>query len=94
MDQLTGKSTFISAKTGEISRIATNNKNTELQGNIIQKIIGATNNWFGHCMSDIVGSSGSKGRRARLTRTFWSYLQKLNFGKVKLSNNKELSIDS
>ena len=23
---------------------------------------------------------------------FWSYLQKLNFGKVKLSNNKELSI--
>lgn len=26
MDQLTGKSTFISAKTGEISRIATNNK--------------------------------------------------------------------
>ncbi|AKC75050.1 MULTISPECIES: hypothetical protein [Staphylococcus] len=92
MDQLTGKSTFISAKTGEISRIATNNKNTELQGNIIQKIIGATNNWFGHCMSDIVGSSGSKGRGQGLPAPFWSYLQKLNFGKVKLSNNKELSI--
>ena len=70
MDQLTGKSTFISAKTGEISRIATNNKNTELQGNIIQKIIGATNNWFGHCMSDIVGSSGSKGRGQGLPAPF------------------------
>ena len=92
MDQLTDKSTFISAKTGKITRLATSNKNTEIQGNIIQKIIGATNNWFGHCMSDLVGSSGSKGRGQGLPAPFWPYLQKLNFGKVKLSNKKELSV--
>ena len=42
-------------------------------------------------MSDIVGSSGSKGRGKAYPHLLVLFA-KLNFGKVKLSNNKELSI--
>ena len=56
-DQLTGTSTFMT-KEGKIINIASQNKNKELTGNIFEQIIQATDNWFGHIMSDISGSSG------------------------------------
>lgn len=89
LDQLSNKSTFIESNTGKIVRIATSNKNNEFDGNIFKQIISAVINWFGHCMSDIVGSSSSKGRGQGLPAPFWSYLQKLNIGKVKLANSEK-----
>src|SRR5699024_7563691 len=80
LDQLSNKSTFIESNTGKIVRIATSNKNNEFDGNIFKQIISAVINLFGHCMSDIVGSSSSKGRGQGLPAPFWSYLQKLNIG--------------
>lgn len=87
-DQLTGTSTFMT-KEGKIINIASQNKNKELTGNIFEQIIQATDNWFGHIMSDISGSSGSKGRGSGLPVPGWSSLQKLQFGNIKLKTNKK-----
>lgn len=86
-DQLTGTSTFMT-KEGKIINIASQNKNKELTGNIFEQIIQATDNWFGHIMSDISGSKDSKGRGSGLPVPGWSSLQKLQFGNVKLKTNK------
>lgn len=87
-DQLTDTSTFMT-KEGKIINIASQNKNKELTGNIFEQIIQATDNWFGHIMSDISGSSGSKGRGSGLPVPGWSSLQKLQFGNIKLKTNKK-----
>ncbi|QCT74148.1 ATP-binding protein [Macrococcoides canis] len=89
IDQITGKSTFIDPDTGKLVRIVTENTNNKLEGNIFRKIIQAINNWFGHCISDIAGSSTSKGRGMGLPAPFWPYLQKLNFGKIQLNDKKD-----
>lgn len=86
-DQLTDTSTFMT-KEGKIINIVSQNKNKELTGNIFEQIIQATDNWFGHIMSDISGSKGSKGRGSGLPVPGWSSLQKLQFGNVKLKTNK------
>ncbi|MGD6768480.1 ATP-binding protein [Mammaliicoccus lentus] len=86
-DQLTSTSTFMT-KEGKVINVVSQNKNKELTGNIFEQIIQATDNWFGHIMSDISGSSGSKGRGSGLPVPGWSSLQKLQFGNVKLKTNK------
>ncbi|MDU0449995.1 ATP-binding protein [Staphylococcus haemolyticus] len=89
-DQLTGTSTFMT-KEGKIINIVSQNNNKELTGNIFEQIIQATDNWFGHIMSDISGSKGSKGRGSGLPVPGWSSLQKLQFGKIPL-NGKDMTI--
>lgn len=79
VDQLTGKTTFID-KSGTFIRESTGNLNNELTGNFLIKISQATENWFGHIMSDISGSSSSKGRGSGLPVPGWSALQKLQIG--------------
>ncbi|AVO01001.1 ATP-binding protein [Staphylococcus simulans] len=92
IDQLTGKGTFIEPNTGKLVRVVTNNKNNELSGNIVSQIIQATNNWFGHCMSDISGAKKSKGRGSGLPAPFATYLSTLKIGNFKLSNDKEVNV--
>lgn len=88
VDQLTGKATFID-NSGKIVRQVTGNLNNELSGNIIQKIIQAVSNWFGHLMSDVAGSSTSKGRGSGLPFPGASALQFLQFGNFNLSPSKQ-----
>ncbi|HDE5372013.1 TPA: ATP-binding protein [Staphylococcus aureus] len=89
-DQLTNTSTFMT-KEGKIINVVSQNKNNELTGNMFEQIIQATNNWFGHIMSDISGSSSSKGRGSGLPVPGWFSLQKLQFGKIPL-NGKDMTI--
>lgn len=87
-NQLTGTATYMT-KEGFIKTVAAENKNKELSGNIANQIIQATNNWFGHIMSDISGSSTSKGRGSGLPVPGWSSLQTLQFGKIPLKQGKK-----
>ncbi|WP_051932739.1 MULTISPECIES: hypothetical protein [Lactobacillales] len=88
IDQITGKTTFRDVK-GDIQRVVTDNINKDLGSNPIEQIIKATENWFGHTMSDIAGSSTSKGRGSGLPVPGWSALQKLQFGHIKVSERKQ-----
>lgn len=87
-NQITNTSTFMT-NTGEVLNIPAENINNDLSGNVVNKIIQATDNWFGHVMSDIAGSSGSKGRGSGLPVPGWASLQKLQFGSIKLKANRE-----
>ncbi|MCY1611883.1 ATP-binding protein [Staphylococcus pettenkoferi] len=89
-NQLTGTATYMS-KEGKIINTIAENENIELTGNLPNQIIQATQNWFGHIMSDISGSSTSKGRGSGLPVPGWSSLQKLQFGNICV-NNKEMNI--
>lgn len=86
-NQLTGTATYMS-KEGKIINTVAENANIELTGSMPNQIIQAINNWFGHIMSDLSGSSTSKGRGSGLPVPGWSSLQKLQFGNVKLKTNK------
>lgn len=87
-NQLTGTATYMS-KNGKIINTVAENTNIELTGSLPNQIIQAINNWFGHIMSDLSGSSTSKGRGSGLPVPGWHSLQKLQFGKIKLNGNKE-----
>lgn len=87
-DQLTGNSTFMSNK-GRIIQTPAENINNEINGDLPTKIIQATQNWFGHIMSDISGSSTSKGRGSGLPVPGWASLQKLQFGSFKLKASSD-----
>lgn len=89
-NQLSGTATYMN-KSGDIVTTIAENANKELSGNLPNQIIQATNNWFGHLMSDVAGSQSSKGRGSGLPVPGWSSLQKLQFGKVPL-NGKEMNI--
>lgn len=61
LDQFTNKASFLS--NGQLIRVDTSNSNFELQGsNFISRLFCGFCNWIGHVMSDIAGSSGSRGR--------------------------------
>ena len=62
LNQFTSTATFVAD--GKLITIATDTY--ELQGgNFISKIFCGIANWFGHIMSDIAGSSGSRGSAGR-----------------------------
>lgn len=88
IDQMTGKGTFIDAN-GKLLRVVTQNKNKELSGNLLQSIGQAVQNWFGHIMSDISGSSTSKGRGSGLPVPGFSALQKLKMGNITLNERSK-----
>ena len=77
LNQFTNTSSFIS--NGKIITIDT--ETFELQGdNFIAKIFCGFANWFGHLMSDWVGSSGASGRGSGVPIPFYNLFQMMNFG--------------
>jgi hypothetical protein len=72
LDQFTNSSHFISG--GELISLADADGKFELRGNnVLSKLFCAFVNWFGHLMSDISGSSGSKGRGMGIPSPLWTW---------------------
>lgn len=72
LDQFTNSSHFISG--GELISLAEADGKFELRGNNIpSKLFYAFANWFGHLISDMSGSSGSKGRGMGIPSPLWTW---------------------
>ncbi|WP_171024536.1 ATP-binding protein [Enterococcus sp. BSD2780061688st2 D3] len=87
-NQISGTSSFM-GNGGKYVSVAAENLNNELDGNIIQRVVQATNNWFFHCLSDVAGSSTSKGRGSGLPVPGWVALQKIQIGNFNLNNRQK-----
>lgn len=89
LNQLTSTSSFLSK--GEFVTIPT--EPFELRGNnLIQKIFFGIVNWFGHIMSDIAGSSGSRGNSGHgtgIVMPFYELFQYCNFGKFPVKDARQ-----
>lgn len=89
LNQFTSTSSFIAQ--GKLITILTDT--FELQGgNFIAKIFCGAANWFGHIMSDIAGSSGSRGNEGRGTGIvipFYELFQFCKFGKFTVGKDKQ-----
>lgn len=100
LDQFTNTSHFVSE--GELIIFSKFNEDFHLEGkDIPSKLFCGFANWFGHLISDLSGSSTSKGRGMGIPSPFWSWTndiiaikRKLNLpvGKFDKSLNK-LAID-
>lgn len=89
LDQFQGKSTFLN--NGNLIRIDTETQS--LYGsNIIQKIFCGFYNWLGHIISDIAGSSGSRGnlnsRGSGVPIPFMELFQLCDFGSFQVKENR------
>ena len=72
LDQFTNSSHFISD--GELIELVEADGKFELQGNSIPaKLWCGFTNWFCHLMSDVSGSSGSKGRGMGIPSPLWTW---------------------
>lgn len=72
LDQFTNQSHFVSG--GELISLQEADGSFKLQGNSIpSKLFCGFANWFGHLVSDISGSSGSKGRGMGIPSPFWAW---------------------
>jgi len=72
LNQFTNQSHFVSE--GELIALQEADGRFELQGsNITAKLFCGFINWFGHLISDISGSSGSKGRGMGIPSPFWAW---------------------
>lgn len=81
-DQFVGTSTFYSGDERGIVFVEGTGKGVELKGTtFVSKVFAGAANWFGHCMSDVAGSSGSKGRGQGLPIPLTEFFQLCNFGK-------------
>lgn len=85
-NQFTGTSTFYDQKKKFVYMVNTEDKH-ELHGDtFVGKVFCGTANWFWHCISDIAGSSGSRGKGkghigAGLPIPFTELFQLCDFGK-------------
>src|SRR5699024_5931493 len=88
LDQFTGKASFISD--GKILRLEPIERKTkfELRGDtLIAKLFAGFSNWLGHLLSDVSGSSGTRGHMDRrrgsgIPIPFYSMLQLFDFGSI------------
>lgn len=88
LDQFTGKASFISD--GKILRLEPIDRksNFELRGDtLIAKLFAGFSNWLGHLLSDVSGSSGTRGhmdgrRGSGIPIPFYSLLQMFDFGSI------------
>ncbi|WP_203640342.1 hypothetical protein [Levilactobacillus andaensis] len=88
VDQVTGRATFID-ENGKIIRTTTKNINgISADGPLPVRIAQAAQNWLGHTLSDIAGSSSSKGRGEGLPAPFYALLKKLQFGAIPIKGQK------
>lgn len=72
LDQFTNTSHFVSGD--ELIGIIEADNNFELRGNNVpSKLFCAFVNWIGHLISDVSGSSGSKGRGMGIPSPFWAW---------------------
>ena len=72
LDQFTNQSHFVSG--GELISLQNADGKFELRGNSVPaKLFCGFVNWFGHLISDMSGSSGSKGRGMGIPSPFWSW---------------------
>lgn len=72
LDQFTNQSHFVSG--GELISLQNADDKFELRGNSVPaKLFCGFVNWFGHLISDISGSSGSKGRGMGIPSPFWAW---------------------
>ncbi len=89
LNQFTNTSSFVSD--GKLITIQTDT--FELYGsNLLSKLFCGIANWFGHIMSDVAGSSGSRGNAGRGTGVaipFYELLQFCNFGKFQISEARQ-----
>lgn len=89
LGQFTSTSAFVSD--GQLVIIKT--ETFELQGgNFIAKLFCGIANWFGHIMSDIAGSSGSRGNGGRgsgVAIPFYEMFQFCKFGKFNVGKDKQ-----
>lgn len=89
LNQFTSTSSFIA--NGQLITIKTDTY--ELQGNnFVAKLFCGVANWFGHIMSDIAGSSGSRGNAGRGTGVvmpFYELFQFCKFGKFDVGKDKQ-----
>lgn len=89
LNQFTSTSSFVA--NGELITIRSDTH--ELQGgNFIAKLFCGVANWFGHIMSDIAGSTGSRGNAGRGTGVvmpFYELFQFCKFGKFNVGKDKQ-----
>lgn len=72
LDQFTNQSHFVSG--GDLIALQDANDKFELRGNRVPaKLFCGFANWFGHLVSDVSGSSGSKGRGTGIPSPFWAW---------------------
>lgn len=98
LDQFCSTSTFVS--NGTIIPITTEKSelgSLELRGHTFEsKLFCGFANWLGHVMSDIAGSSGTRGqgeRGAGLAAPFYELFQFCNFGKLNVGKDKQTFAD-
>lgn len=85
LDQFTNQSHFVSG--GELISLQDADGNFQLRGNNVSaKLFCGFVNWFGHLVSDMSGSSGSKGRGMGIPSPFWSWTNDI------IAIGKELNI--
>lgn len=89
LNQFTSTSTFIA--NGQI--VTVNTETFELQGgNFPAKLFCGVVNWFGHIMSDMAGSSGSRGNAGRGTGVvipFYELFQFCKFGSFQIGKDRQ-----
>ena len=84
LDQFSNTSHFISG--GELIALEEADGSFELRGNDVpSKLFCAFVNWFGHLISDMSGSSGSKGRGMGIPSPLWSWTNDIIAIKRKLN---------
>ncbi len=83
LDQFNNTATFVTG--GELISLQKADAKFELRGgNIPSKIFCGFVNWFGHLVSDVSGSQGSKGRGMGIPSPFWSWTNDIIAIKKKL----------
>lgn len=84
LDQFTNQSHFVSG--GELISLQNADGKFELRGNSVPaKLFCGFVNWFGHLISDMSGSSGSKGRGMGIPSPFWAWTNDIIAIKRKLN---------
>lgn len=84
LNQFTNTSSFVSD--GELIMLNNSDRKYELEGrNIPSKLFCGFVNWFGHIISDMSGSSSSKGRGMGIPSPLWSWTNDIIAIKKKLN---------
>lgn len=93
LDQFTDQATFVS--NGKMIRVDTSDGDFELRGGtFLAKLFCGFCNWIGHLMSDLAGSSGSRGRGMEGRGTgipipFSELFLACNFGKFQVGKDRQ-----
>ena len=91
LDQFMGTSSFLSD--GQLIRIDTSNVDSPLRGGTFPaKLFSGFCNWIGHILSDVAGSSGSRGGNGRGTGVaipFMELFQLCDFGAFQVGKDRQ-----